>query len=110
MYEVGMVIRFLTETALRQVAVWGFPKTASLQFINLLGGLMELRKAIMSVITVYYSERIQTQTSEGMKRLGRVQGRPGGNFQVSPPGGAGVSAASWERAVCMEHCQPEMLT
>ena len=106
-YEVGTIIRFLTEMALRQVAVWGFPKTTSLQFVNFLGGLMELRKAIMCVTTVYYSESIQTQTSEGKKRLGRVQGRISRCPLLVEPG---VSAASWERAVCVEHCQPEMLT
>ena len=93
MYEVGPVIRFLTEMALRQVAVWGSPKTASLQLINFLGGLAELRKAITLVTTVYYRERTQTQASEGKKRLGRVQGRISRCPLLAGPG---VSAASWE--------------
>ena len=54
-----VIIRFPTETALRQVAVWGFPKT-TLKFINFLGGLTELRKAIMFVVTGYYSEKIDS--------------------------------------------------
>ena len=90
--------------ALRQVAVWGFtrpPACSSLIFWE------DSWKAIMFVTTVYYSESIQTQTSEGKKRLGRVQGRISRCPLLVEPG---VSAASWERAVCVEHCQPEMLT
>ena len=52
---------------------------------------MELKKAIMFVTTVYYSESIQTQTSEGKKRLGRVQGRISRCPLLVEPG---VSAAS----------------
>ena len=61
----------------------GVPKT-TLRFEDLLGGLTELRKAVMFTVKVYYSERIQIKISKGERYTG--QG-PGTGFQLYPLSG-----------------------
>ena len=51
-----------------------------------LKGFRELRKAVILMVMIYYSERIGIKTSQGQGTWGRVQGRPGGSFQLPSPG------------------------
>ena len=57
------------------------PKT-TLKFNDLLGGLTEIRKSVILMIMVYYSERIQIKISKG-----RGHERSGESFWLSSPSG-----------------------
>lgn len=52
------------------------PKT-TLKFNDLLGGLTELRKAVILMVTVYYPERTEIKISKGHRHRGRVLAKPG---------------------------------
>ena len=58
----------------------------TLSFSDLLGGLTELRKAVILTIMVYYSQRIQIKISKG-KKLIAWRGETRINFQFSFPSG-----------------------
>ena len=57
------------------------PKT-TLKFNDLLGGLTEIRKSVILMIMVYYSERIQIKISKG-----RGHERSSESFWLSSPSG-----------------------
>ena len=45
-----------------------------------------LRKAVILMVMIYYSESIGVKSSQGKGTWGRVQGRPGGSFHLPFPG------------------------
>lgn len=47
----------------------------TVRFINLLEGPTELRKAVILMVTVYYSRRTQTRISKGKRCMDRARGR-----------------------------------
>ena len=65
----------------------------------------------MFVITVYYSERIQTQISKGKRHLGKGPGETRWEFPGVPSWWSqGSVPLSGGVGVCMEHCHPEMFS
>lgn len=52
----------------------GVPET-TVRFINLLEGPTELRKAVILMVTVYYSQRTQARISKGKRFMGQIQGQ-----------------------------------
>ena len=57
----------------------------TLRSIDSLEGF-RLRKAVILMVMIYYSERIGVKSSQGKGTWGRVQGRPGGSFHLPFPG------------------------
>lgn len=54
-------------------AVWEVSRT-TLRFNNSLAGLTELRKAIVLMVLVYYSKRMQIKNSKGERHIGQGPG------------------------------------
>lgn len=72
----------------------GVPKT-TLRSSDLLEGLTELGKAIMSTVMVHYTVRIQMEISKGQGSMWhRVLERPGISFQLSPPSESWITITS----------------
>ncbi|KAF6114560.1 hypothetical protein HJG60_010534 [Phyllostomus discolor] len=51
----------------------------------MLGGLTELRKAIIFMVIIYYSERIQIKFSKGKTHIGQSPGETSISFQLPVP-------------------------
>lgn len=71
----------------REDACFVRPPKTTLRFNSLLEGLTELSKAVIPVVTIYYSERIEVKVSEGKRPRGQGPGQTGRQLPVLSPSG-----------------------
>ena len=84
-----VIIRFLTERPWDKLQFGVSPRPPACSSLIFWEDSWNSEKPLCSWLRFTTVKGYRLKSVKGRSAWGRVQGRPGGNFQVSPPGGAG---------------------